>query len=98
GIQIAGNTWDSSLRNQIKDSFKENPTPTNFQFLFNLGLRAHFASTMHRRFLSASQSIQHGMEFGVKIPAINQRYLRANGADVDYRRLYAFYINYTIGF
>ncbi len=98
GIQIAGNTWDSSLRNQIKDSFKEYPTPTNFQFLFNLGLRAHFASTMHRRFLSASQSIQHGMEFGVKIPAINQRYLRANGADVDYRRLYAFYINYTIGF
>ncbi|GAA7181424.1 hypothetical protein ID0439_07360 [Helicobacter pylori] len=98
GIQIAGNTWDSSLRNQIKDSFKEYPTPTNFQFLFNLGLRAHFASTMHRRFLSASQSIQHGMEFGVKIPAINQRYLRGNGADVDYRRLYAFYINYMIGF
>ncbi|MGL2576222.1 Hop family outer membrane protein HopG [Helicobacter pylori] len=98
GIQIAGNTWDSSLRNQIKDSFRENPTPTNFQFLFNLGLRVHFASTMHRRFLSASQSIQHGMEFGVKIPTINQRYLRANGADVDYRRLYAFYINYTIGF
>ncbi len=98
GIQIAGNTWDSSLRNQIEDSFKEYPTPTNFQFLFNLGLRAHFASTMHRRFLSAPQSIQHGMEFGVKIPAINQRYLKANGADVDYRRLYAFYINYTIGF
>lgn len=98
GIQIAGNTWDSSLRGQIENSFKEYPTPTNFQFLFNLGLRAHFASTMHRRFLSASQSIQHGMEFGVKIPAINQRYLRANGADVDYRRLYAFYINYTIGF
>ncbi len=98
GIQIAGNTWDSSLRNQIEGSFKEYPTPTNFQFLFNLGLRAHFASTMHRRFLSTSQSIQHGMEFGVKIPAINQRYLKANGADVDYRRLYAFYINYTIGF
>ncbi|GAA7372558.1 hypothetical protein ID0623_02300 [Helicobacter pylori] len=98
GIQIAGNTWDSSLRNQIENSFKAYPTPTNFQFLFNLGLRAHFASTMHRRFLSASQSIQHGMEFGVKIPAINQRYLKANGADVDYRRLYAFYINYTIGF
>ncbi|GAA7410637.1 hypothetical protein ID0983_01790 [Helicobacter pylori] len=98
GIQIAGNTWDSSLRGQIEGSFKEYPTPTNFQFLFNLGLRAHFASTMHRRFLSASQSIQHGMEFGVKIPAINQRYLKANGADVDYRRLYAFYINYTIGF
>ncbi|GAA6975086.1 hypothetical protein ID0082_01750 [Helicobacter pylori] len=98
GIQIAGNTWDSSLRGQIEGSFKEYPTPTNFQFLFNLGLRAHFASTMHRRFLSASQSIQHGMEFGVKIPAINQRYLKANGTDVDYRRLYAFYINYTIGF
>ncbi|WP_033618256.1 Hop family outer membrane protein HopG [Helicobacter pylori] len=98
GIQIAGNTWDSSLKSQIEDSFQKSPTPTNFQFLFNLGLRAHFASTMHRRFLSASQSIQHGMEFGVKIPAINQRYLRANGADVDYRRLYAFYINYTIGF
>ncbi|GAA9897172.1 hypothetical protein VN0773_05980 [Helicobacter pylori] len=98
GIQIAGNTWDSSLRSQIENSFKAYPTPTNFQFLFNLGLRAHFASTMHRRFLSASQSIQHGMEFGVKIPAINQRYLKANGADVDYRRLYAFYINYTIGF
>ncbi|GAA8833189.1 hypothetical protein VN1336_04550 [Helicobacter pylori] len=98
GIQIAGNTWDSSLRGQIENSFKAYPTPTNFQFLFNLGLRAHFASTMHSRFLSASQSIQHGMEFGVKIPAINQRYLRANGADVDYRRLYAFYINYTIGF
>ncbi len=98
GIQLAGNTWDSSLRKQIKNLFKKNPTPTNFQFLFNLGLRAHFASTMHRRFLSASQSIQHGMEFGVKIPVINQRYLKANGADVDYRRLYAFYINYTIGF
>ncbi|STP03642.1 outer membrane protein [Helicobacter acinonychis] len=98
GIQLAGTTWDSSLKNQIQNSFQKKPTPTNFQFLFNLGLRAHFASTMHRRFLSASQSVQHGVEFGVKIPTINQKYLRANGADVDYRRLYAFYINYTIGF
>ncbi|WP_305878133.1 outer membrane protein, partial [Helicobacter pylori] len=29
GIQIAGNTWDSSLRGQIEGSFKEYPTPTN---------------------------------------------------------------------
>ncbi len=98
GIQLAGTTWDRSLRKQIKDLFQKDPTPTNFQFLFNFGLRAHFASTMHRRFLSTLQSIQHGMEFGVKIPTINQRFLKSNGTDVDYRRLYAFYVNYTIGF
>ncbi|AFI05534.1 outer membrane protein [Helicobacter cetorum] len=98
GIQLAGTTWDSSLKNQVQALFKESPTSTNFQFLFNLGLRAHFARTMHHRFLSASQSIQHGVEFGVKIPTINQSYLKADGADVSYRRLYAFYFNYTIGF
>ncbi|AFI04817.1 Outer membrane protein HopG, putative signal peptide [Helicobacter cetorum MIT 00-7128] len=103
GIQIAGNTWDSSLYHQIKTNFDspKHLNPTNFQFLFNLGLRANFARATHYRFLqfkNHTQIIQHGVEFGVKIPAINQAYLRSAGADVTYRRLYIFYVNYNIGF
>ncbi len=103
GIQLAGNTWDSSLYHQIKTSFDspKHLNPTNFQFLFNLGLRANFARATHYRFLqfkNHTQIIQHGVEFGVKIPAINQAYLRSAGADVTYRRLYIFYVNYNIGF
>ncbi|WP_158653887.1 outer membrane protein [Helicobacter cetorum] len=103
GIQLAGNTWDSSLYHQIKTTF-DNPkhlNPTNFQFFFNLGLRANFARATHYRFLqfkNHAQIIQHGVEFGMKIPVINQAYLRSAGADVTYRRLYIFYVNYNIGF
>ncbi len=103
GIQLAGNTWDSSLYHQIKTNFDspKHLNPTNFQFLFNLGLRANFARATRYRFLqfkNHAQIIQHGVEFGVKIPAINQAYLRSAGADVTYRRLYIFYVNYNIGF
>ncbi|WP_104713308.1 outer membrane protein [Helicobacter cetorum] len=102
GIQIAGNTWESSLDNQIKSQWgSKTINPTNFQFLFNLGFRTNFASLISqassKKFLRG-RLLQQGIEFGVKIPTINQQYLKSHSADLEYRRLYSFYVNYVVGF
>ncbi|WP_104747463.1 outer membrane protein [Helicobacter cetorum] len=103
GIQIAGNTWESSLNNQIKSQWSSKAiNPTNFQFLFNLGFRTNFASLVSQKFGSkgffTGRTIQQGVEFGVKIPTINQQYFKSQGANLEYRRLYSFYVNYVVGF
>ncbi|WP_104714011.1 outer membrane protein [Helicobacter cetorum] len=102
GVQLAGASWASSLRNQIIANWgnAKDIQNSHFQFLFNLGLRTNFAE--FKRFAgrhgNKARLIQQGLEFGVKIPTINQQYFQSAGADVSYRRLYTFYINYIAGF
>ncbi|GAA8026866.1 Hop family outer membrane protein HopL [Helicobacter pylori] len=102
GVQLGGATWLSSLRQQIIDNWgnANDIHSTNFQVALNFGVRTNFAEFKHfaKKFHNQGVISQKSVEFGIKVPLINQAYLRSAGADVSYRRLYTFYINYIMGF
>ncbi|XNZ29797.1 Hop family outer membrane protein HopL [Helicobacter pylori] len=102
GVQLGGATWLSSLRQQIIDNWgnANDIHPTNFQVALNFGVRTNFAEFKRfaKKFHNQGILSQKSVEFGIKVPLINQAYLRSAGADVSYRRLYTFYINYIMGF
>ncbi|WRB98618.1 Hop family outer membrane protein HopL [Helicobacter pylori] len=102
GIQLGGATWLSSLRQQIIDNWgnANDIHSTNFQVALNFGVRTNFAEFKRfaKKFHNQGVISQKSVEFGIKVPLINQAYLRSAGADVSYRRLYTFYINYIMGF
>ncbi len=102
GIQLGGATWLSSLRQQIIDNWgnANDIHSTNFQVALNFGVRTNFAEFKRfaKKFHNQGVISQKSVEFGIKVPLINQAYLSSAGADVSYRRLYAFYINYIMGF
>ncbi len=102
GVQLGGATWLSSLRQQIIDNWgsANDIHSTNFQVALNFGVRTNFAEFKRfaKKFHNQGVISQKSVEFGIKVPLINQVYLRSAGADVSYRRLYTFYINYIMGF
>ncbi len=102
GVQLGGATWLSSLRQQIIDNWgsANDIHSTNFQVALNFGVRTNFAEFKHfaKKFHNQGVISQKSVEFGIKVPLINQAYLRSAGADVSYRRLYTFYVNYIMGF
>ncbi|MGT0095320.1 Hop family outer membrane protein HopL [Helicobacter pylori] len=102
GVQLGGATWLSSLRQQIIDNWgnANDIHSTNFQVALNFGVRTNFAELKRfaKKFHNQGVISQKSVEFGIKVPLINQAYLRSAGADVSYRRLYTFYINYIMGF
>ncbi len=102
GVQLGGATWLSSLRQQIIDNWGDanDIHSTNFQVALNFGVRTNFAEFKRfaKKFHNQGVISQKSVEFGIKVPLINQAYLRSAGADVSYRRLYTFYINYIMGF
>ncbi|WP_154448956.1 Hop family outer membrane protein HopL [Helicobacter pylori] len=102
GVQLGGATWLSSLRQQIIDNWgnANDIHSTNFQVALNFGVRTNFAEFKRfaEKFHNQGVISQKSVEFGIKVPLINQAYLRSTGADVSYRRLYTFYINYIMGF
>ncbi|GAA9292713.1 Hop family outer membrane protein HopL [Helicobacter pylori] len=102
GVQLGGATWLSSLRQQIIDNWgnANDIHSTNFQVALNFGVRTNFAEFKRfaKKFHNQGVISQNSVEFGIKVPLINQAYLRSAGADVSYRRLYTFYINYIMGF
>ncbi len=102
GVQLGGATWLSSLRQQIIDNWgsANDIHSTNFQVALNFGVRTNFAEfeRFAKKFHNQGVISQKSVEFGIKVPLINQAYLRSAGADVSYRRLYTFYINYIMGF
>ncbi|GAA8340567.1 Hop family outer membrane protein HopL [Helicobacter pylori] len=102
GVQLGGATWLSSLRQQIIDNWgsANDIHSTNFQVALNFGVRTNFAEFKHfaKKFHNQGVISQKSVEFGIKVPLINQAYLSSAGADVSYRRLYTFYINYIMGF
>ncbi|GAA7329852.1 Hop family adhesin LabA [Helicobacter pylori] len=98
GIAIAGTSWLNSqfvnLAN-VNNYYKAKINTSNFQFLFNLGLRTNLAGNKRR---GADHSAQHGMELGVKIPTINTNYYSLLGTTLQYRRLYSVYLNYVFAY
>ncbi|MBH0277008.1 Hop family outer membrane protein HopL [Helicobacter pylori] len=102
GVQLGGATWLSSLRQQIIDNWgnANDIHSTNFQVALNFGVRTNFAEFKRfaKKFHNQGVVSQKSVEFGIKVPLINQAYLSSTGADVSYRRLYTFYINYIMGF
>ncbi len=87
GIALAGTTWLNNQSANLKtttSTYSAKINNTNFQFLFNTGLRL--------------QGIHHGIELGVKIPTINTNYYSFMGAKLAYRRLYSLYLNYVLAY
>ncbi|RKU89322.1 hypothetical protein DB320_03815 [Helicobacter pylori] len=98
GIQLAGTTWlNSQFVNltAFNNAYSAKVNTSNFQFLFNLGLRTNLAMKKKK---DSERSAQHGMELGVKIPTINTNYYSFLGTQLQYRRLYSVYLNYVFAY
>ncbi|MFP6169152.1 Hop family adhesin SabA [Helicobacter pylori] len=98
GIQLAGTTWLNSQYVNLtafNNAYSAKVNASNFQFLFNLGLRMNLATAKKK---DSEHSAQHGMELGVKIPTINTNYYSFLGTQLQYRRLYSVYLNYVFAY
>ncbi|GAA8225036.1 outer membrane protein [Helicobacter pylori] len=98
GIQLAGTTWLNSQYVNLtafNNPYSAKVNASNFQFLFNLGLRTNLATAKKK---DSEHSAQHGMELGIKIPTINTNYYSFLGAKLEYRRLYSVYLNYVFAY
>ncbi|MGL2540395.1 Hop family adhesin SabA [Helicobacter pylori] len=98
GIQLAGTTWLNSQYVNLtafNNPYSAKVNASNFQFLFNLGLRTNLAMKKKK---DSEHSAQHGMELGVKIPTINTNYYSFLGTKLEYRRLYSVYLNYVFAY
>ncbi|GAA7342869.1 membrane protein [Helicobacter pylori] len=98
GIQLAGTTWLNSQYVNLtafNNPYSAKVNASNFQFLFNLGLRTNLATAKKK---DSEHSAQHGIELGIKIPTINTNYYSFLGAQLQYRRLYSVYLNYVFAY
>ncbi|WQZ98135.1 Hop family adhesin SabA [Helicobacter pylori] len=98
GIQLAGTTWLNSQYVNLtafNNPYSAKVNASNFQFLFNLGLRTNLATAKKK---DSEHSAQHGMELGIKIPTINTNYYSFLGTKLEYRRLYSVYLNYVFAY
>ncbi|GAA8954882.1 outer membrane protein [Helicobacter pylori] len=98
GIQLAGTTWLNSQYVNLtafNNPYSAKVNASNFQFLFNLGLRTNLTTAKKE---DSEHSAQHGMELGIKIPTINTNYYSFLGAKLEYRRLYSVYLNYVFAY
>ncbi|WP_232263689.1 Hop family adhesin SabA [Helicobacter pylori] len=98
GIQLAGTTWLNSQYVNLtafNNPYSAKVNTSNFQFLFNLGLRTNLATAKKK---DSEHSAQHGMELGIKIPTINTNYYSFLGTQLQYRRLYSVYLNYVFAY
>ncbi|WP_231262652.1 Hop family adhesin SabA [Helicobacter pylori] len=98
GIQLAGTTWLNSQYvnlTALNNPYSAKVNTSNFQFLFNLGLRTNLATVKKE---DSEHSAQHGIELGIKIPTINTNYYSFLGAKLEYRRLYSVYLNYVFAY
>ncbi|WP_038420007.1 Hop family adhesin SabA [Helicobacter pylori] len=98
GIQLAGTTWLNSQYVNLtafNNPYSAKVNTSNFQFLFNLGLRTNLATARKK---DNEHSAQHGLELGVKIPTINTNYYSFLGTQLQYRRLYSVYLNYVFAY
>ncbi|GAA8954015.1 outer membrane protein [Helicobacter pylori] len=98
GIQLAGTTWLNSQYvnlTALNNPYSAKVNTSNFQFLFNLGLRTNLTTAKKE---DSEHSAQHGIELGIKIPTINTNYYSFLGAQLQYRRLYSVYLNYVFAY
>ncbi len=98
GIQLARTTWLNSQYVNLtafNNPYSAKVNTSNFQFLFNLGLRTNLATARKK---DSEHSAQHGIELGIKIPTINTNYYSFLGTKLEYRRLYSVYLNYVFAY
>ncbi|WQX09968.1 outer membrane protein [Helicobacter pylori] len=98
GIQLAGTTWLNSQYvnlTALNNPYSAKVNTSNFQFLFNLGLRTNLATARKK---DSEHSAQHGIELGIKIPTITTNYYSFLGTQLQYRRLYSVYLNYVFAY
>ncbi|WRA63525.1 outer membrane beta-barrel protein [Helicobacter pylori] len=98
GFALAGTSWLNSQQvnlTMMNGIYNANVSASNFQFLFDLGLRMNLARPKKK---DSNHTAQHGMELGVKIPTINTDYYSFMGAELKYRRLYSVYLNYVFAY
>ncbi|MCH4601292.1 Hop family adhesin HopQ [Helicobacter pylori] len=98
GIALAGTSWLNSQFVNLKtisNVYSAKVNTSNFQFLFNLGLRTNLARPKKK---DSHHAAQHGMELGVKIPTINTNYYSFLDTKLEYRRLYSVYLNYVFAY
>uniref|UniRef100_UPI00273A4ED5 Hop family adhesin SabA n=1 Tax=Helicobacter pylori TaxID=210 RepID=UPI00273A4ED5 len=98
GFALAGTSWLNSQQvnlTMVGNIYNANVSTSNFQFLFDLGLRMNLARPKKK---DSDHAAQHGMELGVKIPTINTDYYSFMGAELKYRRLYSVYLNYVFAY
>ncbi|AFI04461.1 outer membrane protein [Helicobacter cetorum] len=92
GIQLAGETFNSSLRHDPNLVAKVHNT--HFQFLFDLGFRMNFG----KMGLKTKRHRQHTVEIGVQVPTIYNTYYKSAGTTVRYFRPYSVYWSYGYSF
>ncbi|WQT62003.1 Hop family adhesin HopQ [Helicobacter pylori] len=98
GVAIGGTSWFNSQFVDLKtisNIYNAKVNATNFQFLFNAGLRTNLARSKKK---DSNHAAQHGMELGVKIPTLNTKYHSFMGTQLEYRRLYSVYLNYVFAY
>ncbi|MCQ2727917.1 outer membrane beta-barrel protein, partial [Helicobacter pylori] len=98
GFALAGTSWLNSQQvnlTMMNGIYNANVSASNFQFLFDLGLRMNLARPKKK---DSDHAAQHGIELGVKIPTINTDYYSFMGAELKYRRLYSVYLNYVFAY
>ncbi|GAA7449150.1 Hop family outer membrane protein HopM/HopN [Helicobacter pylori] len=98
GFALAGTSWLNSQQvnlTMMNGIYNANVSTSNFQFLFDLGLRMNLAR--HKK-KASDHSAQHGIELGFKIPTINTSYYSFMGAKLEYRRMYSLFLNYVFAY
>ncbi|MGL2627442.1 SabA family sialic acid-binding adhesin, partial [Helicobacter pylori] len=89
GFALAGTSWLNSQQvnlTMMNGIYNANVSTSNFQFLFDLGLRMNLARPKKK---NSDHAAQHGIELGFKIPTINTNYYSFMGAKLEYRRMYS---------
>ncbi len=98
GFALAGTSWLNSQQvnlTMMNGIYNANVSTSNFQFLFNLGLRMNLARPKKK---DSDHAAQHGIELGFKIPTINTSYYSFMGAKLEYRRMYSLFLNYVFAY
>ncbi len=98
GFALAGTSWLNSQQvnlTMMNGIYNANVSTSNFQFLFDLGLRMNLAR--HKK-KDSDHTAQHGIELGFKIPTINTNYYSFMGAKLEYRRMYSLFLNYVFAY
>ncbi|WP_033762677.1 Hop family adhesin SabA/HopD, partial [Helicobacter pylori] len=98
GFALAGTSWLNSQQvnlTMMNGIYNANVSASNFQFLFDLGLRMNLARPKKK---DSDHAAQHGIELGFKIPTINTSYYSFMGAKLEYRRMYSLFLNYVFAY
>ncbi|GAA8908464.1 Hop family adhesin AlpA [Helicobacter pylori] len=94
GIQLAGETFQSTLRDDPNVKLHGKINNTHFQFLFDFGMRMNFGKLDGK----SNRHNQHTVEFGVVVPTIYNTYYKSAGTTVKYFRPYSVYWSYGYSF